>query len=250
MSHASRRTVAIASRVLRQLRGDRRFIVISLAVPLVVIYIARVFLGALATPFFQPTTLALPIGAFIVHFLTYILCALVLVRERTAGTLQRMFVSGYRRTEIIGGYVAAYTCLATLQSFLVLGELSLLFRPGYSAVQYLSMYLVFWLLAVISISLGIFVSNFARTEGQVFPFIPAVIIPSVLLSGLVLSVNQLPRWAQWLAPAIPFYWANRVIDTLLKPGGSFADDWVGAVCLPLYGIVVLLLSTRTLREVE
>jgi len=250
MPPAISRATAVARRVLRQLRRDRRFLALSLVVPLVVIYLTRVFFDAFANPFFQPAPFVVPVSAFIVHFLTYILCALVLVRERTAQTLQRMFVSGYRQGEIIGGYVVAYTALATLQSLLVLTELSVLFNPGYSLGRFLSVYLVIWLLAVISISLGILVSNFARTEGQVFPFIPAVILPSILLSGLILPVAELPRWAQWLSHAIPLYWANRVIQHLVKPEGSLTHDWVGLAGLSLYGLLVLALATRTLRELD
>ena len=247
---STRRAVAVARRVLRQLGRDHRFLALSLAVPVLVIYLTHVFFDAFASPAFEPAPVAVPLGAFIVHFLTYILCALVLVRERGAGTLQRMFVSGYRRAEIIAGYVLAYTCLATVQSLLVLSELSWLFHPGYGIDQLLSMYLVIWLLAVISISLGILVSNFARTEGQVFPFIPAVILPSVLLSGVILPVARLPQWAQVLGRAIPLYWANRLIEGLVKPGGELTGDWVALVGLPLYGLAILLLATRTLRELD
>lgn len=250
MPAAVSRAFAVARRVLRQLARDRRFLALSLVVPLVAIYLTHVFLDAFANPLVQTGRLAVPIGAFIVHFLTYLLCALVLVRERAAGTLQRMFVNGYRRAEIIVGYVLAYTCLATLQSLLVLGELSVLFRPAYTIGQFLSIYLIIWLLAVISIALGILVSNFARTEGQVFPFIPAVILPSVLLSGLVLPVQDLPRWAQHITPAIPLYWANRVIAHLVTPNGSLAGDWAGLAGLPVCGLVVLLLANRTLRELD
>ena len=84
----------------------------------------------------------MPVGAFIVHFITYILCAIVLVRERTAQTLARMFVSGYRQWEIIAGYLLAYSTLATVQSLLVLTELNLLFDLGYTASQFASIYLV------------------------------------------------------------------------------------------------------------
>src|SRR5438094_6574420 len=120
MTAAGSRIAAVAARVLRQLVRDRRFLGLSLAAPLVVIYLLRVFFDALGSPLLDVTGYVVPVCAFIVHFITYVLCAVVLVRERTAQTLQRMFVSGYRQAEIIGGYVAAYSVLATIQSLLVL----------------------------------------------------------------------------------------------------------------------------------
>jgi ABC-2 type transport system permease protein len=242
------RTFAVAQRVLRQIVRDRRFLAISLAAPVLIIYIARTAMDSLDIPFIDVSQYVVPIGAFVVHFITYVLCAIVLVRERTAETLARMFVNGYRRAEIIGGYVLAYTCLATLQTILVLGEMSWLFHLGYHASTMLSIYAVIWLLAVISIALGIFVSNFARTAGQVFPFIPMVTVPGIFLSGLVIPVDRLPQWARWLSHATPLYYANRIIQELVLPEISFAQIWPRAAALILYGTVVLLLAMRTLRE--
>jgi len=244
------RVLAVASRALRQLRRDHRFLGLSLVAPVLVIYLLKVFFDSVENPLFMPQQFVVPIGAFIVHFLTYVLCTIVLVRERTTQTLARMFVSGYRRSEIIGGYLLAYTTLATAQSALVLAELNWLFDLRFDSGRFLAMYMVMWLLAVISMALGIFVSNFARNEGQVFPFIPLVILPSIFLSGVVVAVERLPEWAQLLGRATPLFYANRIAQVLLKPSGTLADDWGSVAALPIYGAAVLLLATLTLREVD
>ena len=246
----SSRSLAVARRALSQLRHDHRFLALSLAVPVAVIYVLKVFFDSAESPVFNPRGFVVPVGVFLVHFLTYVLCTIVLVRERTAQTLARMFVSGYRRWEIVGGYLLAYTTLATAQSLLVLAELNWLFDLQFDAGRFASMYLVIWLLAVISMALGILVSNFARNEGQVFPFIPAVILPSIFLSGIVVAVERLPGWAQALSRLTPVYYANRMAQTLLAPGGTLADDVASAIALPLYGVAVLALATLTLRELD
>ncbi|MBI3863699.1 MAG: ABC transporter permease [Planctomycetia bacterium] len=286
------RLISVAGRVLRQLRHDRRFLGLSLVVPVVVIYVVKIFVDSFGLtaaspmpspealqalleqqdlpdelrqtvlqtlpPFApgsrpqttEPTQIAVPLGAFIVHLITYLLCALVLVRERTAQTLGRMFVSGYRQFEIIGGYVLAYSGLATLQSLLVLIELTFLFKLRLGGGTLVSIYFVIWLLAVTSVALGIFVSNFARTEGQILPFIPMVAVPSILLSGVIISADKLPTWAQWASFLTPLYYANNVIQELLKADGSFVNSWGSLVALPIYGLTVLFLASRTLIATE
>jgi ABC-2 type transport system permease protein len=189
-----------------------------------------------------------PYGAFIVHFVTFILTAIVLVRERTAGTLARMFVSGYTQVEIIGGYIGAYSVLATLQSLLVLVELNWLFELGFDLNQFASIYLVMWFLAVISMAIGILVSNFARNEGQVIPFIPLVLL-SIILSGIILPVEELPGWAQALGYVTPLYYANDILQDLLR-GALLSDDWTGLLRLPLFGAVVLFFAMFSLRETD
>jgi ABC-2 type transport system permease protein len=242
------RIMAVARRVLRQLARDRRFLGLSLLAPLIIIYVSKTALNTVTTGFFDITRFVVPIGAYVVHFITYILCAIVLVRERTAHTLARMFVNGYRQADIIGGYVVAYTCLATVQSLLVLIAVSALFHLAYPISTLLSIYLIIWLLAVISICLGIFVSNFARTEGQVFPFIPLVTVPGIFLSGLIIPVESLPRWAQWLSHATPLYYANQLIQQIVQPRATLMQNWPRLAALAAYGIVVLILAMGTLRE--
>jgi len=128
-----------------------------------------------------------------------------------------------------------------------LGELSMLFHLNYPASVLLSVYVVIWLLAVISICLGIFVSNFARNEGQVLPFIPLVTVPGIFLSDVIFPVSLFPRWTQWLSHATPLFYANQIIQRLIKDG-TLAENWTRVGALVLYGAVVLFLAMRTLRE--
>ncbi|MEX2144401.1 MAG: ABC transporter permease [Anaerolineales bacterium] len=128
-----RRVFSVTQRVLHQLKHDKRFIGLSLVVPIAIIYVLYIFFDSLNNPFLDATTYVFPFGAFIVHFLTFVLTAIVLVRERVTETLTRMMVNGYRQMEIILGYLLAYTTLATAQSLLVLAEITWLFELEYSA---------------------------------------------------------------------------------------------------------------------
>jgi ABC-type multidrug transport system permease subunit len=110
-----------------------------------------------------------------------------------------------------------------------------------------SAYLVIWFLAVISMAIGILVSNVARTEGQVIPFIPLVIVPSFLFAGLVVAVDRLPAWAQVISRISPMYYANNVLQELIA-GERLTSDVLSFVALPAYAIIALLLAAVTLRE--
>ncbi|MCB9450637.1 MAG: ABC transporter permease [Anaerolineaceae bacterium] len=243
-------TAAVATRVLRQLRRDRRFVAISLVMPVVIVYMLYLFFEGVESPIVNPKQFVVPIGAFIVHFITYALCAIVLVRERTGQTLGRMFINGYRSIEIIGGYLIAYSLLSTVQSLIVLVGLEALFKLGYSFEVYVAIYVVIWLLAILSIALGMFVSNFARNEGQVFPMIPLVIMISVLFSGMILPVDRLPEIIQWARFFTPMFYGNEGIQQLIRSGSTLSDALPGVIGLLVYGAVLLALATATLREAD
>jgi ABC-2 type transport system permease protein len=244
-----RRTLTVARRVVRQLLRNHRFLVLSIVAPLVIVYFLKLFFDTMPEGF-DTARYAVPVAAFLVHFLAFILCALVLVQERTAGTLERMFINGFRRTEVIGGYVLGYLGLATFQAVVALTEVIWLFELDYESDTLLTLFAVVWLLAIASVMLGIFVSTFARHEGHVFPFVPLIIVPSVFLSGLLMDVDELPEWAEWLGHALPLFWANDVIQEVIEPGGTLENTLGSFVALAAYSVVLLLLASLTLREVE
>jgi ABC-2 type transport system permease protein len=241
------RTTGVGGRVLRQIVRDRRFLVTVLVAPALIVFFVETLFNAAGTAAPVTTRFVIPFGAYIVHFATYILTAIVLVRERVAMTLERMFINGYRQLEIVAGFLAAYTILATVVSLIVLLELQLLFDLTFALSAMAAIYLVIWLLAVISMALGILVSNFARTEGQVIPFIPLVIVPSFLFSGMVVAVGQLPVWAQVISRISPMYYANNVLQELIA-GNTLTSNLGSFLALPLYAITILLLAALTLRE--
>lgn len=240
------RTAAVTGRVLGQLRRDRRLVGLALLFPLIIIYFVKVLFDAFAGPSFNISIYVVPYSAFIIHFITIMLTTIVLVRERITGTLTRMFVSGYNQIEIIGGYLLAYTLLATLQSLGVLIEINWLFELGFEIDLFASLYLIYWLLAVISMALGILISNFARNEGQALSLLPVVLI-SMIISGIIIPIEKLPEWTQVFSYLTPLYYANINIQDLIS-GDALFDNLSNLIQLIIYGIALLVTVVITLRE--
>ena len=243
------RTLITGRRVLQQLVHDRRFFVISIVGPLLIIYFLKIFMDTLS-PAVPVGRYIMPFAAFIVFFLSFLLCAIVLVQERTAGTMERVFVAGYRRAELIGGYVIGYFGLITLQVVVVTAEVLLLFDLGYDAQTVALLLIVNWQLAIVSVMLGIFVSTFTRHERHVFPFIPLIILPAFFLSGMLVAVDQLPGWAQLLSWLSPLRYANEAIQEIILPNGDDGAMVLNMLLLLLYALLLLGMASLTLRETE
>ena len=245
MNHA----LIIAQRVLIQLKGDRRFLTLYFIAPVLIIYFLKLLIDTL--PHFVPVvSIAMPICAFIVHFLSFILCAILLVQERTRGTLERMMIAGYSKTSIIGGYTLGYFGLATLQSLIAFSESIWLFNLNYSFGTILYMFIVIWLLSVVSVMLGIFISTFAKHEAHVLPFIPLIILPSVFLTGLIIDSEKLPLWAELIGDCLPIHYAINILKEIMH------TDYQSINILPDFAILItyifglLFLASFTLKETE
>ena len=242
-----RNTLIIAKRILKQLQGDKRLLIFSIIAPLLIIYFLKLLFNAFP-PNVPITNFTIPVAALIVHFLSFLLCAILLVQEGTKGTLERMLISGFRRTSIIGGYTIGYLGLATIQAGAVLFESLWLFNLNYERETILLLFIVIWLLAIVSVMLGIFVSTFARNEGHVFPFIPLIILPSFFLTGLIIDTNSLPAWAAFIGKCLPLHYAVNIIHEIIKPAYSFQNTIVDFIILIGYIFILWLLASFTLKE--
>lgn len=244
-----RQTFIIAQRVLAQLKGDRRFLILSLVGPLIIIYFLKLLVDTLPH-MVSMKSFTIPFCAFVVHFLSFILCAILLVQERTRGTLERMMIGGFSKTSIIGGYTLGYFGLATIQVVSVIAESIWLFKLSYDTKTLVLLFIVIWLLAIVSVMLGIFISTFAKQEAHVLPFIPLIILPSVFLTGLIISPNGLPVWAQIIGKCLPLHYAVNIINEIIKPEYSISATFVDFGILTGYIFVLLFLASLTLKETE
>jgi len=243
------KTFIIAKRIVNQMQGDKKYLALSIIAPLIIIYFLKLLFNAFP-PNVPITNFTIPIGALIVHFLSFLLCAILLVQERTRGTLERMLISGYKRTSIIGGYTLGYIGLATIQAAAVLFESLWLFNLEYSGQTIFLLFIVIWLLAVVSVMLGIFVSTFAQNEGHVFPFIPLIILPSVFLTGLIIDTNTLPGWAAFIGKCLPLHYAINIIHEIIKPEYSLHNTYLDFALLIGYIFLLWILASLTLNETE
>ena len=152
----------------------------------------------------------------ILFFLVFVVTIVSFLRERSQGTLERLMASPLRRGEIVVGYMLGFTVLALVQAVEVL-LFSLYVLKVHNQGNVLLIFTFEILMALSAVNLGIFLSMFARTEFQAVQFIPLVIVPQVLLSGILFPVSTEPGPLQYVSNVLPLTYAvNGLRDVMLK----------------------------------
>ena len=157
--------------------------------------------------------------AFFLYFISFLLTCVAFLRERSSGTLERLLVSPLSSAALVCGYLLAFFVLGSLQGgFLIVFSKWVL---GIRTVGGLVWALIPMLVTVLlGVTMGIFFSELAKNEFQVIQFIPLVITPQVLLSGIIFDVDSLPAVFKPVAAALPLtYTANILKGMLLKGQG-------------------------------
>jgi ABC-2 type transport system permease protein len=207
----------------------------------------------------QITNYAPAIVGFFAYFFVYLLTGVSFLRERTGGTLERLMATPVARGEVVVGYTLGFGLFATVQvAILMCWALGNVQVPALGPLPEFSFglgipmagspilaFLVVVLLAVGAVSLGIFLSTFARTELQIIQFIPIVIVPQFLLSGVLFPISSLPDILQPLVPIMPL---NYAVDGLRQVFIRGADLSVAALQLDLAVLAVIAVFFATIAS--
>ena len=204
-------------------------------------------------------------SAFFVYFFVYLLTGVSFLRERTGGTLERLMATPVARGEIVTGYTLGFGLFATIQvALLMLWALGDDPRPGdRAAAGVLDR-------ARVSPSPGSPLlrlrrrapardgrgqprasscRSFARTELQIIQFIPIVIVPQFLLSGVLFPVSSLPAVIQPLAPLLPLSYAVDGLRQVFIAGADLARGVpVDLVVLAVFAVFFATIAALTIRR--
>ncbi|MDY6911409.1 MAG: ABC-2 transporter permease, partial [Chloroflexota bacterium] len=187
------------------------------------------------------------IMAFAVFLLTTLLTLLSFVGERTNGTLERLKASPMRDSEIVAGYAMAFGIIGMFQASLLLIVATLVFKIIIVGNPFLA-YIIVSLLAVVSVSLGILLSAAAKREAQAVQFLPLIVLPTFLLSGIFWPVEAIPSILRPLSYVIPPTYGVEAMRSVMLRGWGLSDIWLEIVVLLGFALVFLSVSVRSLQK--
>jgi ABC-2 type transport system permease protein len=237
-------TLAVAGRVLTQVRRDHRTLAMLLVVPCVLMSLLWWMFDDLPGGLFDrfgPALLAM--FPFIVMFLV---TSVTTLRERSSGTLERLLTMPMGKLDFLLGYALAFGALAALQSALAVAvSVGLLGLDVQGPV---------WLLGVVAIvdavlgtALGLLVSAFATTEFQAVQFMPAFVLPQILLCGLFVPRDAMPGVLEAISNVLPLSYAVDAMQELTGAADT-GEIWRQVAVVGCFGVAALALGAATLRR--
>ncbi|MFL6105442.1 MAG: ABC transporter permease [Marmoricola sp.] len=236
-------TLAVARRVLIQLRRDRRTLAMLVVLPCVIMTLLWwMFSDRPGAGFSGLAPALLALIPFIIMFLV---TSVTTLRERTSGTLERLLAMPMGKGDFLLGYAIAFGVVAAIQSALAVA-VSTWFLDLDVAGPVWVLLVVAVVDAILGSALGLLVSAFAQTEFQAVQFMPLLVIPQILLCGLFVRRDDLPDVLRQVSDVLPLSYA---VDAMRSVAGS-TDPAVGGDLAVIAGFAVaaLVLGALTLRR--
>jgi ABC-2 type transport system permease protein len=236
-------TFATMRRILAQLRHDHRTLALLIGVPtLLMILLRYVFDEPMLFDRLGPMLLGL--FPFIVMF---VVASVATLRERTSGTLERLMTMPLGKLDLLLGYALAFGLIALVQVGVVL-VISLTWLGLDLNGSLGSLVLVSLLDALLGMSLGLFASAFARTEFQAVQFMPAFVLPQMLLCGLIMPRDDMASWLSAISDVLPLSYAVEGMQEISGRPDFTGTLIVDVAVIAAFTVVALVLGAVTLRR--
>jgi ABC-2 type transport system permease protein len=239
-----RATVAVAARVLAQLRRDPRTLALVIGVPaLLETLLEQIFAGRAGT--FQH--IGAPLLGLFPFVSMFLVTSITMLRERTTGTLERLMTMPLAKLDILLGYGLAFGLVGTAQALITSGV-----AFGLLDLEVAGSTAVVILLAIgnalLGMSLGLFVSAFAQTEFQAIQFMPAFVFPQLLLCGLFVARDQMAGALEAVSYVLPLTYAYDALDRVTSEGSLGGRGTADVLVTCGVILLALALGAATLRR--
>jgi ABC-2 type transport system permease protein len=240
----ARATAATARRVLLQLRADPRTLAMLLVVPPALLTLLRYVFDAAPGTFDRVGGPLLALFPFTTMFLV---TSVAVLRERTSGTLERLLSLPVGKGDLVTGYALAFGVVAVVQTLVAtavaVGPLGLRVQGPVALVGLLAV-----LDALLGTALGLLLSAFARTEFQAVQFLPAVVLPQVLLCGLLGPREAMAGPLRWVSDVLPMTYATDGMQRVAAAARVDATVLVDLVVVAGCTVLSVALGAATLQR--
>jgi ABC-2 type transport system permease protein len=189
--------------------------------------------------------------AFILAMVCVLLTALTVAREWERGSMEQLFTTPVRKTELIVGKLVPYVALGMLAVLLVLAVGAWVFSvPIRGSLATLAVASLLFLLGMLA--QGLLVS--VVTQNQIVATQAATLssmLPTLLLSGFVFPVVNMPWALKFVAYVLPATHYIAALRGVLLRGNGFGETWPRLLALSAFSLgMVALAAVRFRRRLD
>lgn len=183
----------------------------------------------------------------ILSFITALLTASAIVRERERGTIEQLIVTPIRSWELIVGKILPYVILAFVNVFevLIIGHwwFKVPIKGDLGLILILS-----GLFVLSSLGIGLFASTIANTQQEAILTVMMTVLPSIFLSGFFFPIDAMPKFLQIISYAVPLRYYLVIIRALLLKGVGVEALQNQIIALTIFAAVILGAAVSRFRK--
>ena len=170
-----------------------------------------------------------------------------IAREKELGTMEVLLVSPLKPLQIVVGKVIPYVLLSFINAITILILAFFVFGMPVqgSLVLLLGETLLF---IVMALSLGILISTIANSQQTAMMMsMFALMLPTILLSGFIYPIENMPVVLQWLSNIMPSRWFIIILKDIMLKGVGLSYVWEETLIIIAMTIIFIGISVRKFK---
>ena len=183
--------------------------------------------------------------AMILMLISALMTSVTIAREKEFGTMELLLASPLKPREIILGKVTPYVFLSFTNALTILILGFLVFDvPVVGSIWLLMGECMLFI--TLALSLGVLISTIAKTQQMaMFMSLLALMLPTILLSGFIFPVDNMPKVLQWFSAIMPPRWFIVIVKNIMLKGSGLAFIWKET--LILFGMTLFFILAAVKR---
>lgn len=184
----------------------------------------------------------------ILIFVSTMLTAFSIVREKEGGTFEQLLVTPVRPLALMLGKLLPYFAVAMFETCLTLAFMRVAFQVPIHG-NLLVLLILTLCYVFVNLALGVLFSSRARTQVESMQMAMGVMLPSIFLSGYIFPRDTMPKLFYYASFLVPATYMENISRGLILRGASAADMWLNALVLFVMGVIVLFLAARRFKRI-
>jgi len=185
--------------------------------------------------------------ASLLMLISAMMTSISIAREKEMGTMEILLASPLKAPQIIIGKVLPYVIIATVNfiSVLLLGKYVFGLPVHGSDLFLFSESLLF---IVMSLSMGILISTVSKTQ-QIAMMLSmfALMMPTILLSGFIFPIENMPFLLQIISYIIPARWFIVIVKSIMLKGAGIEYVWKETLVIAAMTLFFIALSIKKFK---
>lgn len=185
--------------------------------------------------------------AVILLLISALMTSVSITREKEFGTMEVLLASPLNPFQIVIGKVIPYILIAFIDAGIILYLAKFVFKMPFEGSLIL-LILQCVLYVITALSLGIFISSLTSNQQIAMMLsLAALLLPTVLLSGYIFPVENMPIILQWISNIIPARWFIIIIKSIMLKGSNFAYIWEETLILIGMCVFFIVVSLKRFK---
>jgi ABC-2 type transport system permease protein len=182
--------------------------------------------------------------ALILMLISALMTSVTITREKEFGTMELLLASPLKPREIILGKVTPYVLLSFINAMTIILLGFLVFDVPVVGSLWLLM-LECMLYITLALSLGVLISTIAKTQQMAMIMsMLGLMLPTILLSGFIFPIDNMPAILQWLSAIMPARWFVVIVKNIMLKGTGIAFIWKETLILLGMTLFFILAAVR------